>query len=210
MRTYTSLPVLVLLAALLIATPVQAQNMDDDMPRRSQTDRLFLAIGRDGQSLTLDEDGFSNGDTGGGLTLRAGWGVSDQFTIYLGFGAAAMEGDIEGETFDYAWGGIDLGTRFNFRAGEAVVPYLDAGLRGVAAVYDEGGIDLELTGGGFTFGGGVSFFVSPAVAFDLGLRLGAGNINEITLGNISTDLDGDEFGYGEVRCSLGMVCYPLR
>ncbi len=176
--------------------------------QRSNTEKLFLHVTIDGQVLTFDEDGFSNSDTGGGLSLRAGWGVTQLVTLYLGLNGARMEGRINRLNYEYDWGAFEIGSRFNFRSGEPFVPFVDVALRAVAAQQES--IDLEFLGGGLTIGGGAAYFVTPYIAFNAGFRLGLGGINEIRFGNLSVDVDANDFGYGEQRFSVGMVFYPIK
>jgi Outer membrane protein beta-barrel domain len=194
-------PLLSSLALALISTAAAAQE-------RSNTDDLFLQITLDGQSLDYRDDDFEDVDEGGGLSLRAGWGVSRLVTLYLGFTGARVDGESNGVVNDeYDWGAAELGARFNFRSGRTLVPYVDVALRGVSARDED--FDLEFRGGGIAFGGGVSYFVAPTVALDAALRIGGGAFDEVQLGSITADIDEDDFGYGEGRMSLGLTIYPL-
>jgi opacity protein-like surface antigen len=198
--------VLSLSASLIQVAPAHAQ---EETAVKSNTERLFLQVSLDGQSLDYREYSFSDTDDGGGLSIRAGWGVSPLVTLYAGIMGATIDGQTNGITGDeYSWSGGELGVRLNFRSGQSLVPYANVALRGVAATEDD--LDLEFRGGGFTLGGGVSYFMTPAVALDLGLHFGAGSFNEVQVGRFSTGLDEDDFGYGEGRLSLGLTFYPLR
>ena len=147
--------------------------------------------------------------TAGGLTLRAGWGISRLATLYLGFQGARIDGETNGiVNEEYDWGGFELGSRFNFRSGKPFVPYVDVALRAVAAIQED--IDLEFQGGGITIGGGVAYFLSPHISLDAGLRFGFGGFDEVRFGPISVEVDPDTFGYGERRFSIGMTFYPLN
>ena len=207
-RSRTALIAILLgLSVALLPTTTALAQEDPDI--KSNTERLFLQVSLDGQSLDYREEAFSDTVNGGGLSIRAGWGVSELVTIYAGFMGATIDGETNGITGDeYSWSGGELGVRLNFRSGQSLVPYADFALRGVAATEDD--LDLEFRGGGFTLGGGVSYFVTPAIALDAGLRFGGGNFNEVQVGNISAGLDEDDFGYGEGRLSFGLTFYPLR
>ena len=192
-----------------IAVPVLAQKDAGSTYIASNTEKLFLQFSLDGQQLIFSEDRRDANDTGGGISARAGWGFSQLFTLYLGLNGARMEG--RGNPFvedDYDWGAVEIGGRFNFRSGKQLVPFADVALRGVAAVRED--IDLEFLGGGITLGGGVAYFVSPAIALEAGFRFGGGGFNEVRVGALSLDIDPDDFGYGETRFSFGIVAYPLR
>lgn len=196
--------VLSALGALLLVTaalPAAAQ--------QANTRRLFLQASLDSQSLNFNEDDTDKTDDGGGLSLRAGWGVSRVVTLYAGLSGARVEGRTNGIiNDDYDWQGGEIGARFNLLPSRRFDPYLDVALRGVTARYDEA--DLEFSGGGIAFGGGIAYFVTPSVALDLGLRLGGGGFETVKLGDLSADIDPDDFGYGEGRLSLGLTFYPLR
>ncbi|WP_143815362.1 outer membrane beta-barrel protein [Longibacter salinarum] len=198
-----------ILVGLTAATLLSSETMAQEAEPKSNTERLFLQISLDGQSIDYRDDAFSETDNGGGLSLRAGWGVSPLVTIYVGVTGASIDGQSSAITGnDYSWSGGELGLRLNFRSGRSLVPYADVALRGVAATEDDR--DVEFRGGGFTLGGGVSYFFTPAVALDAGLHFGGGRFDEVQVGNISAGLDEDEFGYGEGRFSLGLTFYPLR
>lgn len=191
----------VVAAALMTAAPASAQS--------SNTEKLFLQVTLDGQGLAYNEDDFSDGDGGGGLSLRAGWGVSRVVTLYAGFGGARM--DEEMDSFignEYDWGTAEVGARFNLLPSRRFVPYLDVALRGVSATDDD--LDFDFTGGGIALGGGASYFISPSVALDAAFRIGGGSFEDVEFGSLATDIDEDDFEYGEGRFSLGLTFYPLR
>lgn len=200
----------VLLVAVIaggaFALPATAQR--SDAPERSNTERLFLQVTLDGQALEYDRDAFADAE-GGGLSLRAGWGVSRLVTLYIGVSGARVDSESGGVLNDeYDWGSGEIGARFNFRSGRAFVPYADVALQGVTARDDD--LDLEFSGGGLVLGGGVSYFLSRSVALDAGLRFGGGEFNEVKLGRLSSEIDDDNFNYGAGRFSLGLTFYPLR
>lgn len=189
---------LVLLAAA--AAPASAQ---------STTRGLFLQVSADGQSLNFNEDDFRETDGGGGLALRAGYGLSRVVTLYAGVSGAQVDGETNGVINDtYDWTAGELGARLHLLPSARLIPYLDVALRGVAATYDEA--DLEFRGGGIAFGGGLAYYVTPSVALDAALRLGGGGFDEVQGGALSLDVDPDDFGYGEGRLSVGLTVFPLR
>lgn len=177
--------------------------------QESNTRKLFLQTSIDAQSLNYNEDNFDSADRGGGFSFRAGWGISDLTTLYIGINGSRMN-DVNNGVIDreYEFGAFEIGSRFNFRSGQPLVPFVDVALRGVATQLLD--IDLEFLGGGITIGGGASYFVSPTVALNAGLRVGFGGFNEIRFGQLSTSVDSDEFGYGEARFSFGVIFYPLK
>ena len=193
----------ILLAFFFCSAQVAAQG------QASNTRKLFLETSIDGQSLSYRNDGFDSADRGGGFSFRAGWGISDLTTLYIGVNGSRLDGVNNGVIDqEYEYGAFEIGSRFNFRTGEALVPFADVALRGVASQLQS--VDLEFLGGGITLGGGASYFVSPTIALTAGLRFGFGTFNEIKLGSISAELNEQEFGYGEIRYSFGVIFYPLK
>ena len=175
----------------------------------SNTRKLFLQTSIDGQSLSYRDDGFDSADRGGGFSFRVGWGISDLTTLYIGINGSRLDGINNGVIDrEYEFGAFEVGARFNFRTGHTLVPFADVALRAVATQLQD--VDLEFLGGGMTVGGGASYFVTPSVALTAGLRFGTGRFNEIKLGGISADLNNNDFGYGEIRYSFGVIFYPLK
>lgn len=198
-RTFTYSTVIV----LFLATTGLAWGQE------SNTRKLFLQTSIDGQSLNYSDNSFSGTDGGGGFSFRAGWGISELATLYIGVNGSRLDGEGNGViSEEYEMGALEIGSRFNFRSGESWVPFVDIALRGVGVQLLD--VDLEFAGAGIMIGGGVSYFVSPTIALTAGLRVGVGAFNEITLGNISAQLDDNEIGYSEARLSFGVIFYPLR
>ncbi len=194
---------LLALVALALCLPGMA------FGQASKTKKLFLNATLGAQGLYFDGSGLDENDPGGSISFRAGWGFTELFTLYLSLNGAQMNGG--GNPFvedDYEWGALELGGRFNFRSGKALVPFADVALRAVAVVRED--IDLEYLGGGITLGGGAAYYLTPSVALEVGLRLGWGGFNEVERGTVMLDIDPDDFGYAESRLSFGLVFYPLR
>ena len=195
-----------ILSALVLST-VPLASAQRGARAVSNTEGLFLQLAVDGQALNYNEDDLDQNDNGGGLSARVGYGFSPLFTLYGGVSGARVDGDTNGViSEEYSFVAAEIGARFNFNRGRALRPYLDVALRGVRASEDD--LDLEFTGGGVAVGGGLAYFVSPSVAIDGALRIGAGRFDEVELGDFGLDLD--DAGYGEGRLSLGLTFYPLR
>ncbi|MGB3543704.1 outer membrane beta-barrel protein [Rubrivirga sp.] len=191
-----------ILLALVLASPLAAQPFGP-----SNTEGLFVHLALDAQSLFYNEDDFDQDDSGGGISVRLGYGFSPVFTLYLGVSGATVDGDTNGVIRDeYRFAAGEIGARLNLNRGSAWRPYLDVSLRGVTASDDD--VELEFTGGGVAFGGGLAYFVSPTVALDAAVRIGGGEFSEVDFGVIAFDLE--ESGYGEGRFSLGITAYPFR
>ena len=199
--THSDMPRPLLLAlALLAAAPLAAQSFGP-----SNTEGLFLHLALDAQGVELDDDDGGAEAEGGGLALRAGYGFSPLFTLYGGLSGARLDGDRTGE---YDFGAAEVGARLSFNRGSALRPYLDLALRGVTAEADD--VDFELRGGALALGGGITYFLSPTVALDAALRLGGGRFDEVQVGRVTIDVDGDALEFGEGRLSVGITAYPFR
>ena len=191
------------LAALFLSTNSVSSAQE------SNTRKLFLESSIDGQSLSYRDDGFDSADRGGGFSFRVGWGISDLATLYIGVNGSKLDGINNGVIEqEYEFGALEIGSRFNFRTGQTLVPFADVALRGVAVQLQD--VDLEFTGGGLMLGGGASYFVSPAVALTAGLRFGFGNFDEIRLGGITANIEDADIGFGELRYSFGVIFYPIK
>jgi hypothetical protein len=202
----SSLIVLVLAAASL---PVAAQ-----APTRSNTRGLMLGGALQGSAI--DSDDFdTESKSGGGFGLQLGWGFARRFTLLVGAAGARIEDDEDG---DFVLVHFDLLARLNFRSGQAFVPFLEGGIsariagQDDAIVFGDGGreqsVDLEISGGGLSFGGGFHYFVAPTVALGANLLVTAGEFSTVKFNNVS--IDGFEIDATSTRVGLGITLYPMR
>ncbi len=177
----------------------------------SNTERLFVQATLDGMRLHFDEDNFDESDEGGSLNLRVGYGISRVVTLFAGASGSRMDGENNGLIDDdYGFGVGEIGARFHFGAERrALVPYLEVGLQGAAATYEDD-FDLEFRGGALGLGGGLAYYVSEPLALDVGLRFAGGAFDEVDLGGVAFDLDEDDFGFGVSRLTFGISWYPFR
>lgn len=176
-----------------------------DVPAvRSNTEKLFLQAHLNGTGLSVDG---SDAESGSGFGIKIGYGFSPLFTLYAGLDGASMDG--VGGT-DYGYGLFDIGGQFNFRSGaNALVPYLDVALTGQAAVFDEAGEEVTFSGAGFTFGGGLKYFLSPVIALDASLTATVGSFTTVEYDGVSVS-DEDGLDSSGSRFSLGVSWYPVR
>ena len=186
----------------------------------SNTEGLFLNIGATsaglGSDLNLGVDGVRvfDGDGGGGVSLKAGYGFSPLFTLYAGYSIAGMERrgtDIPLWRDDnrYALSLLELGGRFTFRDnGKKFRPYADVALTSTAAVFDNDP-ETSAKGGAITLGGGGQYFLSNVFALDANLLLSPGRFSNIVFANYSTDVE-DDGGFFATRFSLGLTVYPFQ
>jgi len=199
--------------ALLIAGALPAQQPTSPLPRAS-TEKLFLGLALSGVSIKGDEEFIDDSETGGGISAQIGYGFTPRFALFAEGSAAAL--DVEGD--DVALAHFDFGARFHFtNPSRALVPYLELAFSGRAVgqddvVFDDGQgnieeVDLEVTGTGITFGGGVQYFVTPKLAFNAGLKWTVGEFSTFKIDNIS--IDGLEVDATSTRLTLGLVFYPL-
>ena len=185
---------------------------------QSNTEKLFLNIGVVGAGLSSDVKLVNNsvtvfdGDGGAGFNLKAGYGFSPVFTLYLGLGVSGMNRNgtnipfIEGDN-QYGLGFFELGGRFNFRNNSKKFrPYAEVALSSVAAVFDDEP-ESSFGGGGFSFGGGGQYFLNEIVALDASLMLTPGSFSEVVVFDQDVDEKGNFFA---TRFSVGLTLYPLR
>jgi hypothetical protein len=174
----------------------------------SNTQGFFLQGHFQGHGLTVEED---DADSGRGFGIKAGYGFSSLFTLYLGIDGASMDvadpgnRPVVGNEYTLAY--VDLGGRFNFRAGpNSLVPYLDGSLTGIGSVYSTGAGDATFSGSAFSIGGGVQYFISPQFAFNGGLHLSFGGYSELEISGQTESVDLSVTG---ARIDIGFSWYPF-
>lgn len=173
----------------------------------SKTEGFFLEGHLQGHGLTVEDD---DADDGGGLGIKAGYGFSPLFTLYLGIDGASMNvADPATQSFtanEYSLVYVDLGGRFNFRSGpHSVVPYIDTFVTGIASTYNTGAGDVTFSGSGVSVGGGVQYFFSPQFAFNGGLDFTFGSYDEVEGGGGNESVD---LGVTGARIDIGFSWYP--
>ena len=188
--------------------------------QQSNTEGLFLHIAATstgfGSDLNLNNEDIRvfDGDQGVGLSLKAGYGFSPLFTLYLGYSISGMERNGTDIPFwnddnNYALGVLELGSRFTFRDGDKKFrPYASVTLASVAAVFDDEP-ETSAKGGAISLGGGAQYFLSDVFALDAGLTLSPGNFSEIVFIDNDVDVD-DDGGFFAARFSLGLTVYPFH
>lgn len=202
------------LACASLLLPVAALSAQQAPPVRSNTEKLMLSLALGGASIDSDELEGER-ESGGGFSLQLGWGFTSLFTLLVDASGAVL-GDDDDE-FVLFHG--DLLGRFHFTNPQrAWVPFIEGGLTGRVAgqddivVLDGNGdpqeVDLEISGGGFTFGGGLQYHVSPAVALGASLRWTVGEFSTVKFNNVS--IEGFEIDATSARLNLGVTWRPLR
>jgi hypothetical protein len=180
---------------------------------RSATEKLWVGIGFGGASIDSDDMDVDQ-QSGGAGVFRLGYGFTRLFSLYLEGAAASIED--AGETFTLSHG--DLGVRFHFGGPQrAFIPFLDLGLSARALSVDDFDFvddqgdpvtgDLEISGGGLSFGGGFLYFFNPNWALDLGLKFTTGEFTTVKVDNVS--FSGFEVDANSSRLMLGVTWFPM-
>ena len=157
-----------------------------------------------GSAIMIDDEdlGESDDENGGGLALGLGYNFTPRWGAILSLTGAA----ISSADGDYTLGHADLAARYSFAAPKrSFVPYLEAGLSGIAAVSSDE--DVELSGGGVTGAAGFNYFFNRRVALDLNFKFTWGELDTIKFGD-TTISDGDGIGVRTSRFNLGVAIFP--
>ena len=184
----------------------------DSSPLRANTSRFFLGLSLNGSSLQFDDS--DEIESGGGISAQIGWGFTKNFALFFDVSGAAISTDIG----DVGLGHAELGGRWHFaNEARALVPFLEVGFAGRAVVqddmlyYDDFGNpysgDFSLSGTGVSFGGGLQYHVTPAMALGASLKWSLGDFTTVKLDNVS--VDGLEIGATTARLNLGFTWYPV-
>ena len=208
---------LYILALAILAAPSVAFAQTEVVPPSAtentyETSGLFLHARTSGHGMAFDGPGDAEGL---GLGLRAGYGVSDRFTLYLGVEGAGLDGGsgFEGLGADEKYGVlyIELGSRLHFRSGHQLKPYADVALAVVGLGYDGvesyAGNDVTYGGAGVSLGAGLLYFLSPKFALDTGLAFMPGSLMEREVGRNNEDVD---IALTSARIHVGLSVYPFR
>jgi opacity protein-like surface antigen len=196
-----------LYSLILIASTATVVSAQFDEPiTTSKTSGITLGVYLNGSSVKAEDQNES--ESGGGLSVRLGYGFSENLQLY----AAGTGANIEYADADdtYGMGHFDLGARYMFGSGlNSARPYLNAAFSGRAASFDFGTETADLRGTGFTVGGGLEYFVNPSLAFEGGLDLTFGEFSEGRVGSGSwQDLGAESFRATSGRFNLGLAWHP--
>ncbi|MGH7696305.1 MAG: outer membrane beta-barrel protein [Gemmatimonadaceae bacterium] len=175
-------------------------------PGNSGAKGFFLGLSLHGSSLTAD-DLDSDTQNGGGLQLQLGWGFTPKLAIFLDGSAASMDSD--GESWILSHG--DLGLRYHFASpGKSFVPFVEGAFTGWVGSQDDvdfgtGTGDLEISGAGFTLGGGFLYFFNSRVALNAGVKWTKGEFDKVTFENVS--VEGLDIDATSARLNLGITWF---
>jgi hypothetical protein len=197
-----------LVAALLLGAGVVLSAERLDAQSSGGAKGFFLGAGLNGSSLTINEgDLEDDSETGGGLMLQLGFGFSPQFSIFLEGTAAAMRS--EGESWLFSHG--DIGIRYHFYSpGKKFVPFIDGAFTGWSGLQDDAELgndtgELEISGSGFTLGGGFLYYFSPRMALNTQLKFTAGEFNKVRFENVT--IDGFDADASSARLNIGLTWF---
>lgn len=140
--------------------------------------------------------------------LQAGFGFNPQLALFLEGSAAAMQGDGE-ESWLLSHG--DLGLRYHFAsAGRSFVPFVEgaftvwSGLDDDASFGNDQG-ELEISGQGFSFGGGFLYFFNRRLALLGNLKFTNGEFNKVRFENVS--VEGFDIDATSARINVGLTWF---
>lgn len=192
--------------------PLRALAAQQVSAPRANTEKLMLSLGLGGASIDSD-DLEKERESGGGFSAQLGWGFTRLFTLLVGASGAAMGPDDD----QFVLVHFDLLGRFNFtKPDRAWVSFVEGGISARVAGQDNsvvigtGGpqeVDLEISGGGLTVGGGVEYFVAPAWALGANLRWTVGEFSTVKFNNVS--VDGFELDAKSTRLTFGVSWHPM-
>jgi len=175
-------------------------------PGSSGAKGFFLGLSLNGSALTAD-DLDSDTQNGGGLQLQLGWGFNPKLAIFLDGSAASMDAD--GESWILSHG--DLGLRYHFAgAGKSFVPFVEGAFTGWVGSQDDvdfgnGTGDLEISGAGFTLGGGFLYFFNSRVALNTGVKWTKGEFDKVKFENVS--VEGLDIDATSARLNVGITWF---
>jgi len=201
----------VVLACTGLAVPPVATSAQQTP--RANTEKLMLSLSLDGASLS--SDGLRDErQSGGGFSAQVGWGFTRLFTLLVDASGAVLNPDDNEAVLVH----FDLLGRFSFtNPGRAWVPFVETGISARIAGQDDAvviveddpqTVDLEMSGGGLTFGGGLQYHVTPAIALGAGLRWTVGEFGTVKFNNV--ERDGFKMDATTTRLNLGITWRPLR
>ena len=192
-----------LVLSTLFATAVHAQVAAPEA--RSDVGGIVLAAALNGAAIDAEES--DEVESGGGLSLRLGYGISENIVLYAELQGANVESADIDDTYTLTH--VDLGGRYHFGgAASALRPFVGAAVTGRGASFDLGDETLDIRGPALTLGGGLEYFLSRTVALEAGLKFSFGEFNEGRIGDGDwEDLD-EEVSATTSRLNLGIAWHP--
>lgn len=197
----------VLFATLLLWTlPISSAAYAQE--HRSNTAGFTFGASLLGSAVSTNFNNVVVTESGRGLHLEAGWGVTPHLSIFLGSYGSAIEGAV-----DYALAQGDLGMRYLFRSGDKQArPYVEGAIAGRQLRFDETvqfqRVTVKANSASVTVGGGVQIFLNPKVAFDIGATYTPGSFSEWTANSIRFPFQDVDAPSTQFR--LGIRFWPMQ
>lgn len=192
------------LVLLLAANPMAALTQTGAAPGSAGARGWFLGVALNGNSISAD-DLNDDRENGGGLLLQAGFGFNPQLALFLEGSAAAMQS--EGES-SWLLSHGDFGLRYHFAsAGRSFVPFIDGAFTAWSGLDDDADLggepgELEISGQGFTLGGGFLYFFNRRLALLGNLKFTKGEFNKVRFENVS--VEGFDIDATSARITVGL------
>jgi opacity protein-like surface antigen len=198
---------------MLLAAPLAAQEPSPAGIRRSTTSKLFFETTLN--HSTIDVPDLSEGrESGAGIALRLGYGFTGKVAGVVDLTTASMQSDGDKYTLAQA----DIGVRYHFsNASRRLVPFIDAAVTVLIASQENVVLDpddptlagdLDISGTGFTVGGGLLYFLGPQWALNGGFKYTRGSFDEVTFGDLS--ISGLSFDANSTRLNFGVSWFPMK
>jgi hypothetical protein len=197
---HRTLAALAALSLALACLPAAAQ------AQRSDTRGFSLGANLAGAALQFEDQ--TDPDSGSGIGLRVGYGVTQRFELFADLSGSAFE--VPAGLTNYALGQIDLGARYNFRgAAAAARPYVSLAWATRVVVLENEEEMLEFASSGLSAGVGLRYFLSRRFALDAGLSVAGGDVTRARLNSGEwVDLEEESFGLTTSRLAVGISWHP--
>ena len=197
------LDIILVLGIVLLSA---AATLGQDNPK-SDTRGLFLNLHLNGTSWDLDDDsefGELPQESGGGMGLAFGFGVSQTVTLFMAFDGARLSGGEERE--DYNLVHFDIGTQVTL-LGESsrFRPFGKVALTARTAEFEVEEAGVSSFGSAFSAGLGLMAFLTPRLAIVGDAQATWGSMTELTTGGIALDTS---IGARSGRLNVGLTWFP--
>jgi hypothetical protein len=203
-RSYRRAAILAVFAAGVTALPSSA------LAQRSTTRGWTVAAHLQGAALSVDD---GDPDGGGGFGLRAGYGFNRKWAPYFEIDAIVF--DVANPEFGGYWSmaHVDFGLRYSFANSlRRWVPFLEGavGARGVkvddATIDGDDVGDINFSGGSFSLGGGVGYYVTQKVALEALIKFTGGRFEDQNIGNVT--IHNLDIEAQSTRIKIGVAWWP--